>query len=130
MNEFDDFSFDDGVICKHCKRAFSFAQSHSSTLNGVTFPNRDPSVIKAQCPRCRFSETYFPRDIIKDRKIENQNELVLQLRNEIAQLKIDKEVMQKTIDGLLLQNLELVREKSQASKVTSQNESTDNPLAT
>ena len=129
MSESDEFSFEAGVICKNCHRMFSFAQA-SQTLHGVKFPMGDTSVIEAHCPRCRIGRTYYPKDIWKDKKTEDQSELVTQLRHEIAQLKVDKGVMQKTIEDLMKTNYELVRDKSQASNITSEKTNTDNPLAT
>ena len=114
MSDPDSISFHDFVICKNCTRAFTLAQSHSSTLHGVKFPNRDASIIEAQCPRCRVERTYYNKDLWKDD--DEEGEVVKQLRSQLAQVTTEKDVLKRMYEELLLKVGQIVHDSKPIEK--------------
>jgi hypothetical protein len=113
MPESDRFSLNDGAICKRCKDLFSFRQSYR-IIEGLKFPNGDFSLVKAACPKCFSQSFYTENDILHTNESnEDKDELIKQLRSEIAQLKLDKDFLKNRFEDLFKAYSEEVNKNNQ-----------------
>ncbi|MDE1812781.1 MAG: hypothetical protein KGI19_07455 [Thaumarchaeota archaeon] len=111
------FSLYDGLICKHCTRLFSLGRA-DQLINGLQFPKHDFSIITAKCPRCFSQRTYGENDILRSNNDEQESEELKNLRNELAQTRVERDTIKKLYEELLVKFADIIHNSQQPQKPT------------
>lgn len=100
---------------KERKEPFSLKSAYK-LMHGLKFPNRDISIIMAKCPFCRLERHYVKGDLWKNKEDVEESSIVKQLRNQLAQVTTEKDIVKKLYEELLIQVTKINSNSQQPQK--------------